>query len=125
MDDRALLIKRDQTRAIHRDGESNLPTRTTNPTDNHTGFVVKQDVTAGGGVIQTAVHTGRTDAQRICGSARTVGTVATREGTREAGAGIGTEAGFIHLQAICRRNTGTDARAIIAEADGLAQIERG
>ena len=125
VDDRPLLIQRDLTGAVDRDGEGNLPTHTANTAHDGAALVVEQDIATRDGIIQTTVYTGRADAKGVGDATRAIGTIAAGEHAGEVGRGVDRQIAFVHLQAIGGHRTRGDTRTVVAEADGIAQIERG
>ncbi len=119
------LVEGDLAFAVHGQGESHCPAATAHTADYLPALQIELDVSAAGTVLQPAAGALGTHRQVVADAARTVGTVVASEGTTEVGGGVGAQDGFVHLQAGDAGLAGADARRVVLEADGVAQVEGG
>ena len=125
MDDGQFLIEGDLAIGVHRDLEGNGAALVADAADHLTVLQVQLDVAAAGRVLQSGIGTRCADGQRIGDGAGAIVAEGVGERAAEVTGGIGAEDGFIHLQAAAGDLARVDVRAVVLEADGVAQVEGG
>ena len=128
--DRPLLVEGDRAGRIHRDLEDDLAQesrhrRRAGLADHLATDQEQKHRQAGRRIDEAAIGTGRAHAQRIAADrAGAVRTVVRREQAGEVRRGIRAEHGLVHRQRIGRGRFCRQRRAVVAEADIAAEVDR-